>query len=209
MNIYGIGGLGADKRVFQKLSIFNNIIFLDWLTSTPNESIEEYAQKMSLAIPAHESYILIGVSFGGLIPTEINKIRPAHKTILISSIETSSELPLLYRLIGKTHLIPLLPTILFEKTKGFALYSFGARDKVLLRKIIADTDPKFLKWALQVLVCWSNRETSENVIRIHGDIDRLLPGDLSKVEHIVCGGKHFMIVDRADEVSECIYKIIA
>ncbi|MGL1937218.1 MAG: alpha/beta hydrolase [Fibrobacterales bacterium] len=206
MKIYGIGGLGADKRVFQNLSIYDNLTVLNWLTPDTQETIESYALRMSQSIPTNEEFILVGVSFGGLIATEINKIRPAHKTILISSIETYRELPILYRFLGVAPIIPLIPTFIYEKSNNLIIPFFEAQDTVLLRKILEDTDATFLKWALQALVSWKNSVTSPNIVRIHGDRDRLLPGDLSKVEYVVEGGAHFMVVDRAHEVSVLITK---
>lgn len=39
MKIYGISGLGADKRVFQFLTLNYEFISIDWITPNKNETI--------------------------------------------------------------------------------------------------------------------------------------------------------------------------
>ena len=87
MKVYGISGLGADKRVFEKLTLDLELIPIDWITPYKNERIEDYAKRLSKKIDKKEEFIIIGVSFGGLIATEISKILKSKLTILISSAE--------------------------------------------------------------------------------------------------------------------------
>ena len=79
---------------------------------------------------------------------------------------------------------------------------FGAVDEDLLSKIIMDTDPHFIKWALHKILIWTGEIREGEFLRIHGSNDRLIPliGNAQMIE----GGGHFMIVDRANEVSNLI-----
>ena len=83
---------------------------------------------------------------------------------------------------------------------------FGAVDKELLTKIIQDTDPHFIKWALYIILTWNSPSSKGNIIRIHGTNDKLIPlkGDAKIIEN----GGHFMIVDRAEEVSNYINEYV-
>jgi hypothetical protein len=49
---------------------------------------------------------------------------------------------------------------------------------------------------------WSKSSNSKEIIRIHGTKDKLIPlrGNAIKVED----GGHFMIVDKADEISKIL-----
>ena len=67
MNIYAIGGLGADERVFSKLNLDQEIIFIPWLIPYQKESIITYSQRLIRGYTITDRDILIGVSFGGLI----------------------------------------------------------------------------------------------------------------------------------------------
>ena len=97
MNIYCISGLGADKRVFDHLNIINHDLkYLEWIDPFPNESIETYARRLSKGIDQDHPFILLGVSFGGIIAIEIAKITTPIHTIQISSVDNHHVLPKLY-----------------------------------------------------------------------------------------------------------------
>lgn len=91
--IYFISGLGADRRAFSKL-IFSEhfpMIHLDWISPEPNESLRSYASRLALEIDSSNPFYLVGLSFGGMLATEIAKeLNPIH-TFLISSTPTFKE----------------------------------------------------------------------------------------------------------------------
>jgi len=47
LTIYGIGGLGADKRVFNDLNLNYNFIPIDWIAPFKNENISDYANRLT------------------------------------------------------------------------------------------------------------------------------------------------------------------
>lgn len=202
MNIYGISGLGADKRVFERLSLDHDIIPIDWIEPLPNESIEAYSNRLKDVIDQSKPFVLIGVSFGGLIAIEISKITNPSLTILISSAQTKHDLRWVYRRFGKSKIIPFIPSKLFDMPHGLASFLFGTSEKKLLSNILDDTDQRFTKWAINELTNWKNDTKLNNVITISGTKDKLIPP--THVDHLIEGGEHFMIVDRANEISEII-----
>jgi len=152
MKIYAISGLGADERVFDFLKLNCNLIPIDWITPKKNEPIEKYAIRLAEVINQNEPFGLLGVSFGGLIATEISKKLNPKITILISSAETKNELRNIYSLFGKTNIVNLIPQKLFNLPKGIAYFLFGANKKELLKNILDATDLSFTKWAIEVHV---------------------------------------------------------
>jgi len=204
MKIYAISGLGADQRVFEKLNLDRELIPIHWITPIKHESIQSYTKRLSSAIDQSEDYVILGVSFGGLIATEISKILNPKLTILISSVETKDKLRFIYRWIGNTKLLHLVPTILFDPPRGLATYIFGAKNKQLLHDILDDTDLNFAKWAALQLTTWKNTSSPKNLLKIHGTKDKLIPLKTSMKTIIIEDGAHFMIVDRADEISKII-----
>ena len=84
--IYCISGLGADERAFSKLKVDGYALkVINWLIPEPNETIEHYASRMRAGI-TEENPVLMGLSFGGMMCTEIAKQIPVSKIIIISNI---------------------------------------------------------------------------------------------------------------------------
>ena len=149
-----------------------------------------------------DEFGILGVSFGGIIAIEISKLIKPKKLILISSVETSTQLPQTYVSLGKTQILNLIPNPLIKPPKPLLGFLFGAKNKRLLKQIINDTKPEFIRWALNAIVNWSNEEKPIEAIRIHGTKDKLIPLKGEEIE--IKDGGHFMIVDKAEEISKLI-----
>ena len=204
MKIYGISGLGADKRVFKFLNLEHEFIPIDWIDPLKNESISAYSKRLSSIIDTSEKFCVLGVSFGGLIAVEISKFLKPELTILISSAETRQELPLIYRILGKTKIVKIIPSKLLDPPRWIANILFGTKKVELLNEILDDTDLKFTKWAIQELSSWENEQRVEKVLKIVGTKDKLIPLKSIKNIRLVKDGGHLMIIDNAKEVSEII-----
>lgn len=215
MNAYFISGLGADKRIFSKIKLDERIriIHIDWIVPLKRESLPDYAKRLSEIIDISSPFILVGVSFGGMIAVEISKILKPLMTIAISSTILSNELPFLYRLAGKLHLIRLIPPNLMKSSNKFSQnFFFGIKsteEKNLLTKIIQDTDPVFLKWAITSIITWKNNIRPDNLIQIHGNHDRILYSKSATVDFTIEYGTHFMVYQNAKEISEIIDELIS
>ena len=205
MKIFTISGLGADKRVFQYLTLEHELIHIDWIEPKEKEPIADYAKRLidTYQINNEAKYGIMGVSFGGLVATELSKLTHPKFTVLISSIETKSELPWFMRLAGKLRLVNYVPKAMLLPPNSIASYMFGTTKKELLGAILKDSDLKFTKWAIGELLRWKNQSKQKNLIKICGTNDKLLP---PKGENTILieKGEHFMIVDRAEEISSII-----
>lgn len=205
MKIFAISGLGADKRVFDYLTLKYELIPVEWTKPNLNESIIQYSRRLikEYKINKEDEFGILGVSFGGLIGTEISKLTEPKFTILISSVETRSELSGIIKLVGKSKILEWIPDKFLNPPKTIAHYLFGTEKKELLNSILNDTDLYFTKWAVNELVHWNNKNRINNLIKIGGSKDKLLPPK-GKNTIIIENGEHFMIVDRAIEISEII-----
>ena len=208
MKIYGISGLGADKRVFKFLTLDFEFISIDWITPNKNEPLKSYSKRLCEVIDTEKDFCIIGVSFGGLIATEISQILKPKMTFLISSAQTNRELRSIFKWFGKTNLIKVIPTSLFDPPRFIAKYLFEAKNSKLLYSILDDTDLSFAKWAVNELINWKNTVEIENVLKINGTSDKLIPPKGNTKMELINGGTHFMIVDNADEISKIINKTI-
>lgn len=202
MKLYLIGGLGADERVFKYLTLDVETTVIKWIEPKPKEKLQSYVIRISEQINQGVEFGILGVSFGGIVPIELSKITNPSKLFLISSVETSKQLPQNYVYIGKTQVLNLIPNQFIKPPKPLLGFLFGAKNKKLLEQIIKDTKPKFIRWALNAIINWSNELNYLDTIRIHGTKDKLIPLKGNAIE--VKDGGHFMIVDNAEEISKII-----
>ncbi|WP_288342706.1 alpha/beta hydrolase [uncultured Roseivirga sp.] len=180
------------------------LIPINWIKPLENEGLSDYSYRLSKVIDTESDFALIGVSFGGLVAVEISKVLKPSYTILISSVETKSELRRIYKSAGKAGILKAIPTKMFDPPRSIAQFIFGTENKVLLNSILDETDLTFVKWAVNELVNWKNQDRVENSIRIHGTKDKLIPWKGSSKVELIENGEHFMIVDRAEEISKII-----
>lgn len=211
-HIYLISGLGADYRVFKKLNLpEGNLTHIEWIKPvSQNESIADYSKRLCSQIK-HDTPILIGVSFGGIVSIEIGKHISTAKIILISSVKTTEELPKKYRVSGKLKLNLLIPKWTLNKNSFIIQYLFGIKSKegkFLLKQIIKDTDTSFMKWAINELLNWKETSVKENIIHIHGNKDRLLPVNLIEPDYLIKEGGHLMIFENNKDVNSVLSEIM-
>jgi len=214
VTIYFLSGLGANYSVFKYLTFPPNveIIFIDWLAPNKNETLRDYAKRIAQKINTAIPFILVGLSFGGILATEVVEFVKPQKIILISSAARRRELPLYYTLAGSLRLNKLLPGATIKKGNLIINWLMGVsakKDKTLVQEILAATNPAFSKWAINEIVNWKRSATPQNIIRIHGNKDRVLPIINFKPQHIVKNGGHFMIANRANEISKILEMEIA
>lgn len=212
--IYFISGLGADERVFQYLQLNGvNTKYIHWEIPQKRESLRDYSRRLIPQIDLSGEVILVGVSFGGMVAQEISKIIPVHKVIILSSIKNIHEFDWQLKLVRALSLYRLVPSRILKWSNLLTgNYYFGTKTKAesdLLKLIIRDTDRLFMKWAIREIMRWNHDGLpNHDLVHIHGDNDRIFP-----IKNIVNtirikGGGHFMIVNRADEISAIIEQAI-
>jgi pimeloyl-ACP methyl ester carboxylesterase len=209
MTIYCISGLGADKRVFQKLVFPSGyqVVHIEWIKPKVRETLSSYALRLLSQIDITKPFVLMGLSFGGMLASELLKsIRPI-KTIIISSATTKFQIPWYFRFLGQLRLQYLIPNFIFKQPNFIFHWIFSAKDsdtKQMLKGVLRDTDPNFVKWCMTKIVTWQQSERRKHVFHVHGTKDRLLPIDKNNVDAIIDGGGHLMIYDRSEAISDIV-----
>ena len=193
--------------MFQNFSFEGyNVIHIDWDLPLENETLQNYALRISENIK-DENAILIGLSFGGILSVEISKIKKFKKVFLLSSAKTKFEIPFYYRFLGKLNLLRIIPSSILKRVNSLTYLVFGAKtnfEKNLLKDIIKNTDKHFLKWALHQIMNWKNENYSENIVHIQGDSDLILPHVFVKYDYLIKGGTHFMTLNQSKEIETII-----
>ena len=209
--IYCISGLGADERAFSRLQVEGyTIVCLPWLAPLPKETITDYATRMRAGIK-EENPILMGLSFGGMMSIEISKQIPVRKLILVSSIKSVQELPRWMKTVGFFRLNRILPMRPFKFIEPIQNRNLGITTKEeieLVRSYRRNASPLYMEWAINQVLNWRNSWKPEAVYHVHGDADRLFPIRYIAPTHVIKGGGHFMIMNRAAEVNEILKNIL-
>ena len=207
--VYFISGLGADKRAFSFLDLsFCQPVFVDWISPLKKESLQGYALRLRQQIK-EENPMIVGVSFGGMLATEMAKADNRMKAIIIASNKTANEFPAYLRFIKYFPVYKLLPGKLLKSGRlNWILGTKGAEQKKLIHDILMDSDPAFLKWAIGAIVNWKEKIVPTNVQHIHGTADKLLPFRYVKADFEIKGGTHLMSINKPDEVSGLLRQLI-
>jgi len=199
MNIYAIPGLGADGRVFKNLHPKHTLSIIEWKPAEVDETIEHYAQRMAADIDTSEPFILLGLSFGGVMAQEVVQFVKPQKLILLSSIAHQEELQDLFKLVHKSGVLNLWPHNFYKPPVALCKWYFGTDDSELVRTILHDSDTELIKWSVLKLMAWQKKPNDIPTLRVHGTNDRLLHYHESAFP--IEGGTHFMVVDRAAEIT--------
>lgn len=205
--IYCISGIGTDERIFQRLDIPGVMLkHIKWVKPEKTDTIATYAQKLLPQI-TEEKPVLLGVSFGGMIAVEISRLIPVRQIFLISSSKTKYEIPFYYRWYGQLGLYRLISPQLLKLHNRLSNVFFSLKkkeEKELLKTIMRDTDPVFLKWAVKAICTWKNTELPVKAAHIHGRADKMLPARYVQADEWVEKAGHFMIHNQAVEISRFV-----
>lgn len=213
INVYFMPGMAASPHIFEYIKLPENqfrMYYLEWIIPFDNETISDYALRLSCEIK-HTNPVLLGVSFGGVLVQEMSKHIKVQKLIIVSSVKTMYELPKHMLLAKATKAYKLMPIKLASNIDAFAKYAFGTNVKKrleLYKKYLSVNDSKYLSWAIEQMVSWNQEETIPNIVHIHGENDAVFP-----IKNIInCttieNGTHIMIINKYKWFNEYLPNII-
>lgn len=211
MNVYFLSGLGADSRVFSKLKLDPrlNVKHIKWIRPKRKESLQHYAGRLKAQIDTTQPFQLVGLSFGGVVASELASISHPQQVTLISSMSTGVPLSRFYQVMIKFFMLSPLAAPLLKSANKITYRYFGADTpelKKLLKDILHDTDSKFLKWALVRMSGWDRKDPVPNLYHIHGSADLLIPKLITKPDTVIEGGGHLMVYAQANQISKILNK---
>jgi pimeloyl-ACP methyl ester carboxylesterase len=207
-DVYMIPGLGTDWRVFRDFNLeYGNLRFIQWADPGNIRSLEEYASLLAGQIDTSRNFVIVGVSFGGMLGVEISRDLNNSNLILISSARNRKELPLTYRTARILPLHHLLGQQMLQNISGQKFIYRDvqeAEDRHLYRQMLVENGAELLKRQMDMVIQWKNNESDPDILQIHGTADRVLPA--RKIENAVFieGGTHKMVVNHARTLCEII-----
>lgn len=211
--IFFISGLGANERAFSRIGeVGCGKMMVKWMANEKNETLKEYAERLIKQYEIKSRDLVAGLSFGGLVAQKIAAITGQQKVILISGFRDKNDLKLPFRQALNTGLYRLLPSIRVPYVDSMIaniLNSGTADSKTVLREMVRSTDYRLMKWSLeQIANTVGNANKSIVLHNIIGDCDRIVRLWRNDTTYVVKGGSHFMVYDRAEEISRIIREIV-
>lgn len=206
--IYAIPGLGTTKELYRDISIPNfEIKVLDWPEPKANYTLKEYAAKFLDQMDVTKPVNLMGVSFGGMLCSELAEQIETKKVILISSCKDISEFPFLLKTLKIFPFHKLVSDKLVRFLAGTKRRFLGFEksfDKIFF-EMIQQMPAGYFSNAISYIISWDKKESRTNFIRIHGTSDKLLPNK-DKRYNLVKGGSHAMVLTKASEINVILNK---
>lgn len=202
IHVYFMPGMAANPSIFEYIKLPEDqfkIHLLEWMLPLKDESLTQYARRMSERI-VHDNSVIIGVSFGGILVQEMSHYLNLRKLIIVSSVKSRIELPKRFKIMRRTGAYKLLPTRLLGNVDALARFAFGetiTRRIELYRKYLSMSDPIYLNWAIKEMVCWDEKQRlSSDIVHIHGDKDAIFP--IRNISNciVIKGGTHVMILNK-------------
>jgi pimeloyl-ACP methyl ester carboxylesterase len=89
-----------------------------------------------------------------------------------------------------------------------ALTMHPASNRRLMFDIIRDGDDRFIRWAINAVLEWDNREIPQPFFHIHGTRDEIFPIGLTSPTHIVEKGGHMFVVSHPEKANHFLKEII-
>ncbi len=211
--IYFIPGQGSDARIFQDLKLDSSytIKHIKYVLPSKKQTMTEFAKVLSKQIDTNQPFVLIGVSLGGMLASEMSTFISPQKTIIISSAKSRKELPAQYRFQRAIPIYSLVPKRLI---KGGArilqpiVEPDRKHNKATFKAMLNDKDPKFLKRTVRMIIRWKRTKAPKDIIHIHGTKDHTIPIRNVNCDYTVDQGSHMMALTKASKISELLNKIL-
>ena len=213
INAYLFPGQGADYRLFNNLQLPPGYRPkpINYPVPEKGQNMLDYALSLTNQIDTTSPFVLIGVSLGGMICSELSDTLHPLKTIIISSAKMRSELPARYRFM---HAVPVNKVVpgSFLKSGSFIAQPLFEPDrkngKEVFVAMLRDKDPKFLKRTTNIIINWKKENYNPDIIHIHGNNDHTLPIRNISYDYMIENGSHMMVYTRAEEINTLLSEIL-
>lgn len=209
--IYTIPGLGCTAELFQNIKINGyQLKVLTWPETKNVKSLEEYAKLFLHQINTNKPVILMGVSFGGMLCSELSNHIKTKEVILISTCKTKLQFPLLLKVLKYFPAYLLVNNFLYTRAGVLKRTLLGYNDYYsdLFHKMMCSMNKNYFKQCIHLIVNWTRIQTKETVIQIHGSGDKLMAIKKINPNYVIEGGSHAMIITRADEINNILSNIL-
>ena len=147
---------------------------------------------------------------GGMISMEINRLYPAERVILISTMAHAGEKPWPIKLFHASQLYRLVRGhVTFSLLSCLCSHESAPKPKGLasrMHAIAQDAQSAFVGFGVRAVVSWKgSAQPDAKVFRVHGTQDLLFwYSRLSKVNYTVQRGSHIAVISHQSRIIEAI-----
>ncbi|MEM6689625.1 MAG: alpha/beta hydrolase [Planctomycetota bacterium] len=206
-------GLAADASVFRPQKVAHpDLLVPKWPKPKPNETLDEYCDRIEVDLSSYHGGVVGGASFGGIIALHLANRLNAKAVILIGSVRSPEQLSRLARCAR-----PLKPLIAWIPIRIAQWICRPFTMKLLQRwfphtsaiaQQFCNADRVVFRWSLERILDWNLTPKLDcPVFQIHGDRDWVLPIRNTRPDQIVKGGGHVISLTHARDVNQFIDRV--
>ena len=211
-----VPGLACDERVFEPQRA-GGLQFEVAPLPMPErrEPMAAYARRVHDQLHLDGPYILVGVSFGGMLACELAQLTTPKRILLIASCTSPRAIPFRYRI--SEFMSRFIPDRVIERQ-----IETGTRELVtrfegitttqhrLLTEMARDSGVVKLRRTSRMILHWkAPRSCPCPIHAIHGDRDHVIPLRRVHAEQVVPGAGHLINFTHAGEVNSFLSKYFA
>ncbi|MDP4827728.1 MAG: alpha/beta hydrolase [Flavobacteriales bacterium] len=210
-NVHWLPGMGADRRLFSKIKVERVVHhYHEWRHLPGAKTLSDYASWLAENIDT-ERNIYIGSSMGGMMATELMRVKPADHLILLSAPSGRHEFPALLKNLSAIRIgrwfSPRQMHALNRMANTFMGFK-NAEDQALFFEMLEGYGPEFLHFAVNAILEWKPSEFNYPYVQIVGGDDRLFKSDRMRSPIVLPGAGHFMTWEKPEDLSALIQREI-
>jgi pimeloyl-ACP methyl ester carboxylesterase len=197
-------GMTPEARLYARLlPLLPNASVVPWISPRANETLQQYARRLSVSLARRGPCFVAGTSFGGIVAQEVGRLLSARCCCLISSVRNPSEMPPHFRVWRH------MPARCFDPfvrcVGGMAnFYPRRWRSAATMRLTkFAGGQGRWHRWATGAVLGWRPRMTASDmpVFQIHGSTDATFPLRYVRPDAVIAGGGHVLPLTHPEEVA--------
>ncbi|MFI5204805.1 MAG: alpha/beta fold hydrolase [Flavobacteriales bacterium] len=204
-HVYLFPGQGSDERLFEKFK-FDSTFLVHHVTypiPEKKETLKQYALRIGQQIDTTKPFILIGVSIGGMICTELADVLHPEKIIIISSAKCRSELPGRYKFQKSIPLNKIVPKGMIKSGARFLqpmVEPDRNKNKKTFKSMLKSKNARYMKRSVNMIINWERTTYSPAIFHIHGTNDHTIPLRNVCADMEITHGSHMMTLTQGDKI---------
>lgn len=206
-------GMGGDKRMFgpTRLPGFD-LVTPDHLDSEEGESLADFAERTADHHDLSADDVVGGVSFGGMLASQISARRKLAGAILLASCHQTRRLPAGYRVVERfSRVIPdaLLGLRSWPPLVRGRFSPIDEKNAEIMIEMARGYSPLMLRRFGRMIVEWPGVETfSCPMLAVHGDGDRILPPSCIDAHLVLPAAGHAFTLTHPEPINAAILEFV-
>jgi len=208
-----IPGLGADQRLFANMiDLLPDHQILDFVRPAPSETIEQYAGRIGEQVAVGGSFVLGGISFGGMLSSILCERLHPQALVLMSSTPRPEALRSALRVFE--WLSRALPDTLAKWIRALGSHPMRWLEPIppecvaFFKEMVRGADLEMIRHGGRMIMQWAEPpRIACRTFHLHGGRDMLIPADAVRATHVVPTAGHLLNITHTGEVRAFIEEV--